>query len=83
MQQELLKIVETLKEFWTILPGQRLRIYTEHKNLTCNNFNTDIVLRWILILEEDGPDIEYILGDKNIVANILLRYSINRDQDAT
>ena len=46
-----------MKDFRTILPGQKLRIYTDHQNLTCNNFNTDIVLIWRLILEEYGPDI--------------------------
>ena len=54
---QLISIVETLKEFRTILLGQKLRIYTDHQNLTCNNFNTDIVLIWRLILEEYGPDI--------------------------
>ena len=46
-----LSIFETLKEFRTILLGQRLRIYTDHKNLTCKNNSTDRVLKWILILE--------------------------------
>ena len=35
--RELLSIVETLKDFRTILIGQKLRIYTDHKNLTCKN----------------------------------------------
>ena len=50
-ERELLSIVETLKEFRTILLGQKLRIYTDHKYLTCKNFNNNIVLRWGLILE--------------------------------
>ena len=33
--KELLCIVETLKEFITTLLGQKLRIYTDYKNLTC------------------------------------------------
>ena len=61
-EKELLIIVETLKEFRTLLLGQRLRIYTDHKNLTCNNLITDRILIWILILEEYGPYIEYNKG---------------------
>ena len=40
-ESELLRILETLKEFKTILLGQKLRIYTDHKNLTCNYFITN------------------------------------------
>ena len=56
-ERELLSIIETIKEFRTILLGQRLRIYNDHKKLTCKNFNTDIVLRQRLIIEEYGPEV--------------------------
>jgi transposase InsO family protein len=72
-EQELLAIVETLKEFRNILLGQTIRVYTDHKNLTYQNFNTDRVLRWRLILEEYGPELIYIQGEKNIVADALSR----------
>ena len=67
----MLSILENLKEFRTILLGQILRIYTDHKNIVCKHFNNDRVLRWRLILEYYGPYIEYIKGDKNIVADAL------------
>ena len=55
--KELIRIIETLKKFRTIFLSQKIRIYTDHKNLTYENFNNDRVLRWILIIEEYGPDI--------------------------
>ena len=51
------KNLKTLQEFRTILLCQILIIYTDNKNLKYNNFNTDILLIWIIILEEYGPDI--------------------------
>ena len=56
-ERELPSIIETLKEFRRILLGHKLRIYTDHKNLTCNFFNTDKLLRWRLMLEEFVTDI--------------------------
>jgi len=72
-ERELLAIVETLKEFRNILLGQQIRVYTDHKNLTYQTFNTDRVLRWRLILEEYGPELIYIKGERNIVADALSR----------
>jgi hypothetical protein len=65
--------VETLKEFRNILLGQKLVVHTDHKNLTCKNFNTERVMRWRLILEEYGPELRYIKGENNIVADALSR----------
>ena len=75
--------METLKQFITILPGQILRIYTDNKNLACENFNTDRILIWRLILEKYGQDIEYIKGDKNTASDSLSRPPLNGNQETT
>ena len=75
-ERELLSIVETLKEFRNILLGQQIKVYTDHKNLTYKTFNTERVMRWRLILEEYGPELIYIQGNKNIVADALSRLEL-------
>ncbi len=78
-ERELLSIVETLKEFRTILLGHRVIVHTDHKNLVCKNFNTERVMRWRLILEEYGPELNYIKGENNIVADALSRLEMTPD----
>ena len=38
---------------------------------------------WILILEEYGPDIKYIKGEKNILADALSILALNGNQQTT
>ena len=76
-ERELLAIVETLKEFRNILLGQRVRVYTDHKNLTYKQFNTERVMRWRLVLEEYGPELHYVKGENNIVADALSRLDLD------
>ena len=56
--------------------GQQVRVYTDHKNLTYKQFNTDRVMRWRLIIEEFSPELVYIQGETNIVADALSRLEI-------
>jgi hypothetical protein len=70
-ERELLSIIETFKEFQTILMGQQLIVHTDHENLTYKHFNTYRVMQWRLFIEEYSPDLRYIKGKLNIVANAL------------
>ena len=65
--------VQCNRKIINLFLGQQLRVYTDHKNLTWNNFNTARVLRRRLIIEEYGLDIQYITGDKNSVTDDMSR----------
>jgi hypothetical protein len=71
MEKELIAIVLALKKFHTLLWGQRITIYTDHKNLTFKNVSTDQVCRWRLYVEEFGPKIMHLHGVDNVAADAL------------
>ncbi len=75
MEIELLAIVETLKEFKGMLWGQDIKVYTDHKILTRDalRLTSDSVYHWRLLLEEYAPEIIYIRGIHNTVADAILR----------
>ena len=70
-EQELLGIVETLKEFHHILLGQHIVIHTDHKNIIYGNLTNDRIVRWRLLLEEFGPEYVHVAGKDNVVADAL------------
>ena len=80
-EQELLSVVETLKEFRNILFGYEVIVYTDHKNLVHETLvmSSDRVMRWRLLLEEYGITFKHIAGDKNIIADFLSRYPVYED----
>jgi hypothetical protein len=59
-EQELLSIVETLKEFRDILLGQQVIVYTENLNILYGKLSNDRITRWRLLLEEYGPKYVHI-----------------------
>ena len=78
-EKELLSIVEVLKAFKNILFGQKIVVYTDHLNLTYKVHNSDRVMRWRLYIEEYSPELKYIKGEKNIVADALSRLDISHE----
>ena len=65
--------MENLKEFHTIILKHRIKVYMDHKNIIFENFTTERVLRWRLMLKEYSPDIKYTKGPDNYAAGTLSR----------
>ena len=83
-EKELLSIVECLKQFRGILFGYPINVFSDHKNLVyaATMSESQRVMRWRLILEEFGPNIQHIAGVDNIVADTLSRHpSANHDDE--
>jgi hypothetical protein len=82
-EKELLATVECLKQFRGILFGYPIDVWSDHKNLVyaVTLSESQCVMRWRLILEEFGPNIQHIPGVDNIVADTLSRLpSANTDR---
>jgi hypothetical protein len=56
-----------------MLWGQTIKVYTDHKNLTRDTLGltSNRVYHWQLLLEEFAPEIVYIKGIHNLVADAI------------
>ena len=76
-KKELLAIVECLKQFRGIIFGYEINVFSDHKNLfyaaTMSEYQR--VMRWRIIIEEFGPNIQHIAGVENILVDMLIRLS--------
>ena len=66
-----------------MLYGCDLTIFTDHKNLTYANLNTQRVLRWRVFIEEYGPKFSYaVKGQDNIIADFFSRTPLSEGKEA-
>eukprot|EP00957_Ditylum_brightwellii_P210547 15365094-Ditylum_brightwellii.AAC.1 len=74
-ERELLSIGKTLKEFKNTSLGIPITVYADHKNLMHDIvlLLSERVMQWQLLFEEFGPEIKYLKGIKNVVADALSR----------
>jgi hypothetical protein len=70
----MLSIVETFKEFRTMLYGcQELHVHTDHTNLLYHSLASQRVTRWRLFIKDFNPLFAYIKGSRNTLADALSR----------
>ncbi|KAG2858100.1 hypothetical protein PC113_g10128 [Phytophthora cactorum] len=62
-----------LREYRTMLLGHEVHIHTDHLNLNYATYNNVHMLRWRLEIEEFGPELHYVKGENNVVADALSR----------
>ena len=79
-EKELLSMVSTLREFPNILLGHQITVYTDHKNITYNSFNTEREIRLRLILEDFDLEFKYTKGENNVVVDAFSPFEMSDNQ---
>jgi hypothetical protein len=73
IDKELLCVVATLRGFRSMLLGAELHIYTDHKNILHVGNSSERRLCWISYVDEYGPNLHYIEGPCNVIADTFSR----------
>ena len=68
-EKEPLAIVMVLKELCSMVLGAKVTIFTDHKNLTCDTFSTQRVMRWRLYVEEYAPKTKCMEEKLNVLVD--------------
>lgn len=81
-EKELLALVHCLRQWRTLLLGQKLVVITDHKSLcflmTCK-LKSARLSRWILLIQEFDFEVEHCPGVQNMVADRLSRNPPNKN----
>jgi RNase H-like domain found in reverse transcriptase/Integrase zinc binding domain len=81
-EKEILSVVETLKEYQTMLYGcPNIYVYTDHNNNTFANLQTQCILWWRLFLEDYAVQFCYINSESNSLADALSRLPFDERQN--
>jgi hypothetical protein len=69
IDKELLCVVATLREFHSMLLGAELHVHTDHKNILNVGDSSQQRLHWISYVDQYGPELHYIEGPHNVIAD--------------
>jgi len=83
LEQGSLSIIETLVEYRTILYGNRVLVFIDHRNLTFNCLSSQRALRWRLLAEEFNITLIFRLGASNLAADAISRLPMQNAEDPT
>ena len=75
--KELLCVIVTLREFCSMLLGAELHVHTNHMNILNIGDSSQRQLHWILYVDEYGPELHYVEGPLNVIADTFSRLSRN------
>ena len=79
VEQECFAVVFAVIYFYAALYGHHFVIETDHRNLTYIHSGTSAkVVRWSLLLQSLAYSISFLPGEKNVVADTLIRASSTR-----
>jgi hypothetical protein len=77
IDKELLSVVATLQKFRSMLLGAELHVHTDHKHILSIGDSSQRRLRWISYVDEYGPELHYVEGPLNVIADTFSRLSRN------
>ena len=69
IEKELLAIILYLKEYEKILYGARIKVFTDHKNLTFKTLSIKRILCWQTYIDQYDVELCYIPGKENVLAD--------------
>ena len=72
-EKELLSIILCLKEYGKILYSARIKLFTNHKNLTFRTNSVARIMRWRQTMEDYDIKLRYLPGDRNVLADCFSR----------
>ena len=81
LEKELLSIVETLVEYRTILYGNKILAFIDHRNLTFDRLSSQRALRWRLLAEEFNLTLIYRKGATNVAADAISRLPLQHTEE--
>jgi hypothetical protein len=74
IDKELLCVFATLCEFRSMLLGAELHVHTDHKNILSIGDSSQRRLLWISYVDEYGPELHYVEGPHNVIADTFSRF---------